>query len=134
MRKKKYPTPSGKKYGRPPPERPTCNEMHYLARLVKKYGRETVSDIVAEIPLPRNRGRPSRGNDPIYEAIHLAQWFEEAIEENRAIGVPKPVLAAELELGARGQMQEFATGKFHHDILSREWRLDGFACRRTRDT
>jgi hypothetical protein len=69
-----------------------------LGRLAKKYGRETIAEAAKRIPLPRPAGRPSRGLEPYWERVNLADWIEEAAEEHRAAGSRKPYEDAEVEL------------------------------------
>jgi hypothetical protein len=75
----------------------SAKDQKLVARLIRKYGREAVLAAVKAIPESR-RGRPSRGNLPIYEAVHLAQWFEEEVEEHRERGSKHPIRDAEIAL------------------------------------
>jgi hypothetical protein len=79
------------------------NDQKTVVRLVKRYGREAVLGAVTSSPEARPRGRPSRGNLPIFEAVHLAEWFEEEEKLYRERGSAHPVLDAEISLH---EMQE----------------------------
>jgi hypothetical protein len=67
-----------------------------VKRLIAEHGRAAIDAELEQIRL-RRRGRPSRGNLPLYEAMHLASCIDEWAEENRAAGSKKPILEAELE-------------------------------------
>jgi hypothetical protein len=88
-----------------------------IARLVGKHGREIVLAAVTASPEPRSRGRPSRGNLPIYEAVHLAQWFEEEVEEHRGRGSAHPIRDAEIAL------YDIEKGREPDDLFE-AWRLN----------
>jgi len=68
-----------------------------LATLVRKYGPEAIAK-AAKAVVTRKPGRPSRGDFPYYERMHLADWLEERAEEHRAAGSRKPYTDAEIEL------------------------------------
>ena len=76
----------------------TATETKFLARLNTKYGSYAVHAAVDNIGRAAPRGRPSKGLRPYYEGIHLANWFEEAVEEHRANGSRTPIRDAENEL------------------------------------
>jgi hypothetical protein len=76
----------------------SASEGRLLARLIGKYGREAVLAAVNASSPPRPRGRPTRGNLPIYENMYLADWFEEAAEEYRQRGSKHPIRDAEIAL------------------------------------
>lgn len=62
------------------------SDLKSLRRLVQKYGSCAVSHAADKV-VPRRAGRPSRGNLPYFEGMHLVQWLEEAAAEYRANGV-----------------------------------------------
>jgi hypothetical protein len=72
-------------------------EARSLARLVHKYGVETVTEAAQRVRPKRKRGRP-RSNLPIYEARELARYFEDAIADHTEAGSRSPVKDAEFEL------------------------------------
>jgi hypothetical protein len=74
------------------------SDARTIARMIRKYGREVVIVAVGQIPPSGKRGRPSLGMLTYYEAMHLAQWFEEATDEYRSAGSRKPIRDAEIEL------------------------------------
>jgi hypothetical protein len=74
----------------------SARDRNELRRLVRKYGRDAVVAAARAVPLPAKPGRPSRGRQPYFEAIHLAQWFEDAVAEHRRSRTP--VRDAENEL------------------------------------
>lgn len=69
------------------------SDLKSLRRLVQKYGSRAVSDAAGEV-VPRSAGRPSRGNLPFFERMHLVQWLEEAAAEHRTNGVRNFTAAA----------------------------------------
>jgi hypothetical protein len=71
-------------------------DQKLVARLIGKYGRETVFAAVEVSPGPQPRGRPSRGKLPLFEDIALAQWFEGEVEEFRDQGSTHPIRDAEI--------------------------------------
>ena len=75
----------------------SASDAKELARLVGKYGPEVVAAEAHKVPL-RGRGRPSRGDLPYYENMHLADWIEEQAEKHRQAGSPKPYTDAEIDL------------------------------------
>ena len=85
----------------PPPDaldRLTDRDQKLLAALVKKYGK-VITEAAAKIVAPaRRRGRPRRGEDPRFERMHLADFFDELVEEHREAGSRHPKLAAMREL------------------------------------
>jgi hypothetical protein len=72
-------------------------ETKALARLVRKYGIETVIALAKVVPL-RGPGRPSRGLLPYYERMHRTEWIEEQSEEHRKRGSTKPYTNAEIDV------------------------------------
>jgi hypothetical protein len=99
------------------PIRPlTPSDTRELARLVRKYGRTLVVETAMSIPEPRE-GRPPRGDLPVFERIHLADWIEEVAKEYQKAGSSKPYRQAELEVyeiqfggdGKRPDLQTFLT-------------------------
>jgi DNA-directed RNA polymerase specialized sigma24 family protein len=87
MTRKKYDFPTTPK----PEPKPlfSKDEQRCLARLVAKFGRETVADAAMKVPLPERRGRPStqkRWLLRVFEDMHLAQSVDEWAEENRRAG------------------------------------------------
>jgi hypothetical protein len=78
--------------------------------IVEKYGADAVIEAVP-IVRKRRRGRPSRGNLPIYEKMHLAQWIDERAEEYLTAGCKAPIRQARidayhLEFGSEQQPNE----------------------------
>ena len=88
-------------------------ETRRLARLVRKYGIETVIateprlmkkygaaalTAAAEKVALRGPGRPSRGLLPYYERVNLTQWIEERAEEHRLNKSAKPYTNAEIDV------------------------------------
>jgi hypothetical protein len=74
-------------------------ETRGLARLVRKYGVETVTAAIAaakDIRL-RGPGRPSRGLLPYFERMHMTEWIEGQAEEHRQRGSTKPYTEAETD-------------------------------------
>lgn len=61
-----------------------------IARMIKRYGRDNVLAEVLASTGPRDAGRPPRGLLPLYEAIHLAQWYSDRINEFRENGSSNP--------------------------------------------
>jgi hypothetical protein len=68
-------------------------------RLVSRYGDEAVAErmkvAIAPLPPRRGRGRPPRGNLPVLENMHLADWIDENAEEFRRDGSRTPIKDAE---------------------------------------
>jgi hypothetical protein len=95
-------------------------DRRQIARLIGKYGKENVLAAVRANTGPRHRGRPSKGHLPIYEAIHLAQWFEEEAAEFREQGSKHPIRDAEIAL------YEMETGEYPDTTsrLFKSWRLN----------
>jgi hypothetical protein len=69
-----------------------------VARLVRKYGAAAMRREIDHPAALRARGRPPRGDLPYLEGMHLAEWIEEAVEEYRKKGEPKPVKKAIFDL------------------------------------
>lgn len=90
--RKKYPD---LKEGLPktPEQQLSASDTKELARLVSKYGQDTIVAAAKEAPLSR-RGRPPRGDLPYYERMHWADWVEERVEEYIQADSPKPVKKA----------------------------------------
>jgi hypothetical protein len=72
------------------------SEARQLTRLIRKHGKKVVVTAVGEIRLrePRKRGRPSRGNLPHFELMHLASFLDELTHEYRAAGSKAPFVEA----------------------------------------
>lgn len=99
------------------PIRPlTPSDTRDLARLVRKCGRNLIVETAKSIPEPRE-GRPPRGDLPVFERIHLADWIDEVAMEYQEAGSVKPYRQAELEVyemqfggdGNRPDLQTFLT-------------------------
>jgi hypothetical protein len=95
-------TPRGPKYPlveQPPSSAPemTDTDAKDLARLVNTYGRDFVAE-AAKTVRPRRRGRPSRGDLPYYEIMHLADWLDETAGDHCKDGKPAPKKQALLDL------------------------------------
>jgi hypothetical protein len=73
-------------------------DQRALARLVRKYGQDAVMQAVEKALPKRGRGRPSRGNLPFFEDAHLADWFNDCVEEHRQRGSRSPIKDAEHDL------------------------------------
>lgn len=69
------------------------SDLKSLSRLIRKYGSSAVSNQASKV-VPRGPGRPSRGDLPLFESIHLAQWLEETAAEHRSNGVRNFMAAA----------------------------------------
>jgi hypothetical protein len=67
----------------------SASDAKELARLVRKYGTETVVGAAHKVPV-RGPGRPSLGLVPYYTRMHLADWIEEQAEEHRLAGHRAP--------------------------------------------
>jgi hypothetical protein len=104
---KYYPGPRRRKYSPvepPPPPPPTAldrltdRDQKLLATLVKNYGAKVIAQAARIVTPPPSRGRPRRGEDPHFERIHLADFFDALVEEHREAGSRHPVQAAMREL------------------------------------
>jgi hypothetical protein len=70
-------------------------EEKALARLVAKFGRETVADAAMQVPLPRGRGRPALSRHKSLEEADSLLWFiDKYTEEARQDGSKHPVTDA----------------------------------------
>ena len=72
------------------PELTERRDARALLRLVQKYGQDRIITAVIAARPPRKRGGQLRGFKPIYEAIHLAEWFDSVVEDYRNKGSTKP--------------------------------------------
>jgi hypothetical protein len=72
----------------PKPEVPALSEpdRKRLATMVRKVGLEAVIEAAKTVGPPRRAGRPSRGNKPYLELMHLADWIEDEAAERRELG------------------------------------------------
>ena len=73
----------------------SAGDTKVLARLIRKYGGESVVAAAKVLPPGRAPGRPSRGLLPYYERMHLTEWLEERAEEYRQKGSTAPYKDAE---------------------------------------
>jgi hypothetical protein len=65
-----------------PPPLFSESEQEDLARLVRKFGRETVADYAMKVPLPRPRGRQPLSFEEAYNLLWcIDRWTEEARED-----------------------------------------------------
>lgn len=72
-----------------------------LARLLGKYGRETIVAVANDakaLPLPRKRGRPRGSVDPSKDAAEIAEFIWRYANIHRASGSKKPVYEALMDL------------------------------------
>lgn len=76
----------------------SAGDRKVLARLIRKYGGDTVVAAAKVLPPGRGPGRPSRGLLPYYERMHLTEWIEEQAEEYRQKGSTAPYKDAEREM------------------------------------
>lgn len=100
----RYRGPRGPKYPpiKPPKltaiDRIAPRHRETLAMLVKKYGAIVIAKAAKTVAPTRHRGRPPRGNRPRFERMHLADFFDELVEEHREAGSRYPKQAAMRDL------------------------------------
>jgi hypothetical protein len=121
LKKPKY--PDLKRKAADPRPMLSASDARELARIVGKYGRDTVVGAIESGASPRPVGRPTLGLFPIYKAMHLADWFEDRVEEHLADGSRSPYKDATLELyDLRYSREEQVRGYYEEVVRGRKVR------------